>query len=197
MKIIKKNQIVVYLLSFVLVIVGYLGYLGKKDETVQTSYDKIAKGNIGDAELVSSTIEENIISNENNDSLNEIKTNSIPKNDDYFTNSKLERNAMYSQMIETYEKILNSPNSKEIQKQSATDEIAKINKIKNSIMICENLIETKGFKNNVIFVNGESISVIIEADKIEKDKISQIQNIISRELNSTTENIHISTKNMN
>ena len=101
---------------------------------------------------------------------------------------------MYSQMIETYEKILNSSNSLEIQKQTATGEITKINEIKNSIMICENLILTKGLENNIIFVNGESISVIIGAKEVTKDQIAQIQNIIARELKAEIENIHISLK---
>lgn len=202
MKVIKKNQVVMYLLAFILVMVGYLGYIEKENKTIYTSSEEIAKTNIGDAELVSSQIEENTIENKSintdnkldNNSLEKIETSSSTENDNYFVNSKLERDSMYSQMLETYEKILNSSSSQEIQKQSASDEISKINKIKNSIMICENLIETKGFKNNVIFVNGDSISVIVEAKEIKQDKISQIENIISREMNAKTENIHISTK---
>ena len=61
-------------------------------------------------------------------------------------------------------------------------------------MICENLIATKGFKNSVIFVNGESISVIVEAEELTQDKIAQIQNIISRELNADISNVHITNK---
>ena len=61
-------------------------------------------------------------------------------------------------------------------------------------MICENLISTKGFRNCVIFVNMESISVIVEADQLKTDEIAQIQNIISREMNAKVENIHIMTK---
>ena len=202
MKVIKKNQVVMYLLAFILVMVGYLGYIEKENKTIYTSSEEIAKTNIGDAELVSSQIEENTIENKSintdnkldNNFLEKIETSSSTENDNYFVNSKLERDSMYSQMLETYEKILNSSSSQEIQKQSASDEISKINKIKNSIMICENLIETKGFKNNVIFVNGDSISVIVEAKEIKQDKISQIENIISREMNAKTENIHISTK---
>ena len=101
---------------------------------------------------------------------------------------------MYSQMLETYEKVLNSSNSLETQKQSATQEITKINETKNSIMICENLISTKGFENNIIFVNGESISVIIEAEELKPEEVAQIQNIISREMKAEIENIHIATK---
>ena len=61
-------------------------------------------------------------------------------------------------------------------------------------MICENLIKTKGFENNVIFVNGDSISVIIETDNVSQEEIAQIQNIVSRELNAQIENIHITNK---
>ena len=104
-----------------------------------------------------------------------VETNSISTNDDYFTKSKLERDTMYSQMIENYEKILNSSNALETQKQSATEEITKINETKNSIMICENLITTKGFDKNIIFVNDDSISVIVGAEEIKQEEVAQIQ----------------------
>ena len=128
--------------------------------------------------------------NTENSTLEKISNNS----NDYFTKSKLERDTMYSQMLETYEKVINSSNASETQKQSATQEITKINNIKNSIMICENLIKTKGFENSVVFVNGESISVIIGASELSKEQVAQVQNIISREMNAKIENIHIANK---
>lgn len=130
----------------------------------------------------------------NTNNINNTVETSSPNNNDYFTKSKLERDTMYSQMIETYEKILNSTNSLETQKQTAAEEIAKINNTKNSIMICENLIRTKGFENNVVFVNNESVSVIIGAEEIQQEEIAQIQNIIARELKAEIENIHIAKK---
>jgi len=114
--------------------------------------------------------------------------------DDYFAKSKIERDAMYSQMQETYQTILNSANSMESQKEMASVEMAKINETKNCIMICENLLETKGFKNCVIFVNEGSVSVIVGAKELKPEQTAQIQNIISRELGAIIENIHISVK---
>ncbi len=113
---------------------------------------------------------------------------------DYFVKSKLDRDTMYSQMIESYEKIINSSNSLETQKQSATQEITKINDIKNSIMICENLLKTKGFENCIIFINGKNANVVIGKKLLKQDEIAQIQNIVSRELNIKIENLHITTK---
>ena len=62
-------------------------------------------------------------------------------------------------------------------------------------MICENLIKTKGFSNVIIFVNGQSVSVIVESkEELKQEEVAQIQNIIERELNVDTTNIHISSK---
>ena len=131
---------------------------------------------------------------ETNNTDNIVQTNANTTSSEYFTTSKLERDTMYSQMIETYEKVLNSSNALETQKQTATDEITKINNTKNSIMICENLIGTKGFNNNVIFVNGNSITAIIGATELKPEEVAQIQNIIAREMNASIENIHIAIK---
>jgi hypothetical protein len=56
-------------------------------------------------------------------------------------------------------------------------------------------LSTIDFSNCVIFVNVESISVIIETqEQLNADEIAQIQNIISREMSAEVENIHIMTK---
>ena len=232
MKLLKKNQIVIYVIALMLMAVAYLNYTtNTAEQSVEASMQMEARddsntANIGDATLVSSndvlsntdTVNEssgndttvsnteslNTINNENttnttsdnsNDNKETTQTNAqTSTDDDYFTKSKLERDTMYSQMLESYENILNSTNSLETQKQSATDEIKKINDTKNSIMICENLIQTKGFENSIIFVNGDSISVILKSDELTQEEVAQVQNIISREMNCEIENIHISTK---
>ena len=218
MRLIKKNQVVIYVIALMLVVAGYLNFTTNGDlkSAVQTasSEEELEKmANIGDAQLVSSNvISENTLNNDINNSgkieKNETSTDEATSNnetvstssvtvkndDDYFKKSKLERDTMYSQMIETYEKILNSNNSLETQKQSATEEIKKINNVKNSIMICENLIITKGFEEVVVFVNGDSVSIVVRDDQLNTEKVAQIQNIISREMNTKTENIHISNK---
>ena len=220
----KKNQVIIYVIALMLVAAGYLNYTTNTSEQVsaQTAMEMEANDDMqiadtGDATLVSSndvqventtedsnTNTENIANETNSDmnATNNVDTTNTTSEtsstatttDEYFTKSKLERDTMYSQMIESYENILNSSNSLETQKQSATDEIKKINDTKNSIMICENLITTKGFTNNIIFVNGSSVSAIIGVNELKQEEVAQIQNIISRELNTEIENIHISTK---
>lgn len=241
MKVIKKNQIVVFVVALMLIVAGYLNFSG--DSTINnliptsTLADSEEMASIGDAKLVSANIVEgnneksesngneeilednieqtnNVQSNINNIENNanttpttgetieteeNIATNSATAennygSDNYFTQSRLDRDTMYSQTLDTYQKIINNENISEDQKSIAQEEISKINKEKNSIMIAENLIKVKGFEDLIIFVNRENVSIIVKADKLEEKDIAQIQNIITRELGASVENINISNK---
>ena len=213
MKLLKKNQVIIYTIAVLLMVAGYLNYSTNTGEALEASANEVANtANIGDARLVSTDPVDENAANELQNTINvtntsntnttaenitnntTTQTSSTVSTDDYFAKSKLERDTMYSQMLETYENVLNSDNSLETQKQSATEEITKINNTKNSIMVCENLLKTKGFANSVIFVNGNSISVIIGSDELTQEQIAQVQNIISREMSADIQNIHISTK---
>ena len=200
---IKKGSVAIYVLAMMLVTAGYWNYISNESQTIETvsmsqnseTDEKTRDEHLGDATLVSNNElinEENaLIEDESEDETTETSTS---QEDEYFQESKLARDTMYSQTLETYQGILNNSNVSEEQKAIVTQEITELNKEKNAIMICENLISTKGFSNCVIFVNIESISVIVESDELKADEIAQIHNIISREMNAKVENIHIMTK---
>ncbi len=212
MKIIKKNQLTILVLALMLVTAGYLNY--NSNQTVTTE-GKIAS--IGDATLVSSNVvetkENNTVQNnttENNIAETNTTNNAVIENKmnntvttnteatesskDYYTSSRLERENMYSEMLESYQKILDSSNTTSKQKEAAQEEIKKINDIKNAIMISENLIKTKGFEDCLVYSNDDSINVIIKKEKLSKEDTAQIQSIIAREMNAKIANIHIMTK---
>lgn len=203
----KKGSVAIYVVALMLVTAGYWSYISNASQTLETvsvsqnneNNENINDENLGDATLVSNNelLAEDKV--EEKESVDE-KTNAASKSnlnseDGYFQESKLSRDTMYSQTLETYQEILNNSNVSEEQKAIVTQEITDLNREKNAIMICENLISTKGFSNCVIFVNVDSISVIIETqEQLKADEIAQIQNIISREMNAKVENIHIMTK---
>ena len=216
MKILKRNQLVILVISLMLVTAGYLNFTSTNNN--EANKDIVAE--LGDATLVSSNNiekeEENIVENkeedyekeeekeeedidtQETDNINEQeegeKIVETVQEDTYFTTSKLERENIYSQMLETYQEIYNNTNSSSEQKEAAIQEIAKINKTRNAIMIAENLVIAKGFEDIVIFANSNSVSVIIKAEKLDPEQIAQIQNIVSRELEVGAEIINISTK---
>lgn len=163
-----------------------------KDESLNVTVENIIKNEIDSNE---DSNKDNNKEADNKQENNTIETNSkTVTTSEYFTESRLEREKMYSQMVETYQKILEKSGISESQKSTAQSEIKKINEQKNAIMITENLIKNKGYEDLIIFVNNTSINVIIKSKKLETEQIAQVQNIITRELNSKIENIHISNK---
>lgn len=213
-KVIKKNQIVLFAIALVMITVGYLNYNVGQYEVAETSGNEVNLINnnvnnemvnqvndsynvatLGDAQLVNAN---NVVETSGQ---NEVKKEENIKKDEesiqkekYFKESKLERENMYSEMLENYQIALANPNISEEQKNLSQNEIAKISSQKNSIMIAENLIKNKGFENVIIFVNNDSVSVVIGKENLNEAEIAQIQSIIQRELNVNIENIHISNK---
>lgn len=221
MKNLKKNQIIIFVMALMLVSAGYLNYTANNQDanSIQTSAElnSIDYASIGDAKLVSSnamaesniiesnTVVEDIVANNEPEEtassinseqqeVNEVQNTNAKTTDGYFSESRLTRDTMYSQMIETYEKILENENIPSDQKTIAQTEIKNINDNKNKIMICENLIKTKGIEDVVIFINGDSISVVAKGENLQSEQIAQIQNIIAREMSVEISNIHISNK---
>ena len=223
-QILKKNQIIISVIAIMLIAAGYMNYTSNEKQALETAVltDSEKYAGIGDATLVSANVTDNndaqnitddstknedeIKSNEQNTENKENDKNTVQNEvntsttvtetsgDQYFAELRLERDKMYSQMLESYQKILSNSQISETQKEISENEIKKINDTRNAIMIAENLVKAKGFKDIVIFENSNSTSVIIKADKLEPEQIAQIQNIISRELEVGAEQISISTK---
>ena len=221
MKILKKNQIVVFVIGIMIIAAGYLNFTNNASLETGALADSEELASIGDAKLVSANVVENTVSGDNtinnevNTEENEDETkgenkeeidkqdevdntittnSSVTTTDEYFTNSRLERNTMYSQQIENYQNVLSNTNVSEAQKKTAQEEITRINNEQNAIMIAENLIKTKGIEDIMIFVNDSSVNAIIKGEEPKKEEIAQIQNIITRELKAKIENIHIMNK---
>ena len=215
MKILKRNLIVVAVIALMLVTAGYLNFANQNKESnlipTSSAADSELMAGIGDAQLVSAneTKENNQTQNETventenvattnktkEDTASNITQNTSAQEDSYFAQSRLDRDKMYSQMLDNYQKILETNNLSSEEKKTAQEEIKRINNEKNAIMIAENLIKTKGFQDIVIFVNNGNVTGVVQKDKLDEKDIAQIQNIITRELNAKTNKINISGKN--
>lgn len=199
---IKENfkQIALTIFAITLIGVGYINFSIQTEN--QRKFAVENKANIGDVELVNSSNVEDTTS-ETNEQTEEVREEvlkeecieeEIDEISDYFNNSKLERDKMYSQILETYQKITDNNSISSEQKSIAINEISKITSLKNSIMIAENLIKNKGFEDVLILVNESSTSVIVKIDSLSSENVAQIQNIISRELGIEVSKINISNK---
>lgn len=194
-----QKQILLCVIAITFIVLGTINLNSnvKNEEfaegMLEVASRNVLEENLGDVELVSSSA---IVENESLDSTSdEEKIEDIKSEDDnYFEETKLERNRMYSESIEIYQNILKNSELKEDQKLIATNEITKLTNMKNGILVCENLIKNKGMDDVVILENNGMINVVVKSSYLKKEEVSQIQNIIERHLNVDVQNISITRK---
>lgn len=191
----RVKHVALILLAVSLIGIGFMNY--DYGDTIEVaSIENISEenrdeSNLGDVALVNSNVvDEKLVPNDEQTKL----TNSSNDSDEYFSSTRLERETMYSEMLETYQKIVNSKEITNEQKAIAISEIDKITKIKNGIMIAENLIKNKNFEDVVILESNGTASVIVKTGQLTEEQVSQLQNIVTRELEIGAENINISKK---
>ncbi len=194
----KKNEVIIYAIALMLVAAGYFNYNSNVENSSLETYSKQDITNNSSNEIRDTVAIEDDVNNEDED-IGDAKLvdskNIVNEQQDYFVSSKLERDTNYADTLSTYTKIIEDNSVSETQKSIAMKEITKINDTKNAIKISENLLSTKGFDNYVVFVNNESINVVVKDEGgLDKQKVAQIQNIISREFDCKIENIHITEK---
>lgn len=203
----KVKQVVLIGIAVILLGVGFANY-----EPSDSSNQQIAivenEDMIGDVQLVSSNavvenenmISSAIVENDNTISSTVAKNNDTVANvessntDNYFETTRLERDSMYSKMLESYQKILDNENLVETQKAIAVQEISNINNNQNAIMISENLIKNKGYEDAVVLVNVDVINVVVKSAFLSNEDIGKIQNIIEREFDVSLEKVNISSR---
>lgn len=212
-----KKQLILSLVATILIVTGYFNFQNVENKNMQAKIeDEISDENIGDVELVNSealimenTVQNIVIQNEKvikeieskkeeiekenkkeSEKIEEIVNNKDSNN--YFVKTRLERDNMYSRMLESYEEIVNNDKISSEQKAVAIQEISNINNYKNGIMISENLIKNKGFEDVVILINNNTVSVVVKKDSLYETDIVKIQNIIETKLGFEAKNISIS-----
>ena len=191
--IIKKKEVLLGILAIFFMIVGFISYnpIANKEYSKIADVTNYSETKLGEATLVSSNeVVENV--EEENQISENIITENIQK--DYFLEARMNRDSIYSESIETYEKLLESSSITNDQKAIAQNEISNITNEKKTIQSTESLIKMKGFEDVVIFKNSESVSVVVKSDVLLPEQVAQIQNIVEREFKINGKNINITNK---
>ena len=186
--VIKKNQILASMVVLMLIVAGYLNYTYDPTENFKEEITGVMSNNLGDTLLVDSS---SISTNIDNISKKIEASGKVTTAEEYFASTRMERDNLFAEKKETYEKILSNSSIDNSQKEIATYEIAKINSQKNAISIAENLIKLKGYKDAVILQNEDSVNVVVISELLTDSQKSDIEQIIMNELKVTKDKIFI------
>ena len=213
-KSIRRNQVIIAALAIMIVVAGYLNFKTGGMETDESPV--ISNASAGEMtesgaeevlmDLTENNIQEIAVADEEDMSDVDNTETESPENvgeavmtssvlaKNFSAQAKLNREQMRSKNKEAIIEVINNENVTDDLKQAAMENLMDMTNRSEMEVAVENLLTAKGFENCVIFINVDSISVILKADELKTDEIAQIQNIISREIGASVENIHIMTR---
>ncbi len=184
--IIGKKQIILAGLTLVLGIAVYMNYVfSEVGDEIAANADMSRSGesrgvNYGEAAFV------------NSDSPDEVKEVSVDVDtSDYFAQARLSRMTSRDDAVQTLSAILNGGDLTEEENAAYTMEAVNLSQLSESESKIESLIKAQGFEDCVVYLDGETASIVVRSEGLAADEAAQIKDILLTEVTIPSENIRI------
>ncbi|MCL1802709.1 MAG: SpoIIIAH-like family protein [Eubacteriaceae bacterium] len=176
MSILQKKNLILGVLVVMLVATSYINYR----MYVNTPNEVAETDNPNNLRLVTemTTLEEVVAGQQ--------KVNSA-----FFSEYRLERDAVRSENITLLESIVNNKNATKEAVAEATDQMIKLVQNREAIRSIEGQIKSKGFDDAVVFIESGYATVFIDANDISQQQAIQIQEVVHKETGIEISNIAI------
>lgn len=186
--VIGKRQIIIVALLITLSVAAFLNWqfaTGDQAITVMDVDEKTKKEeennstrNYGEAELV----------NKNE--------NKFKKNTNYIKQAKLDRNSSYDEAIENNNKLSNSQNLTQEERDKVIDQSINLTEKKNQQESIENQIKNKNFVEDCIaYIDDNRVSVVVKSKNLSAEEVAQIKDIVCGVTKFSASNIVITQTN--
>lgn len=181
--IIGKKQIILASLTLVLGIAVYMNYVFAEvgndiaaDAEIQSAAD--TQVNYGDAAFVGA------------DSSDPAEPASAVASD-YFAQARLSRMTSRDDAVQTLSAILGGGDLTEEENAAYTMEAVNLSQLSESESKVESLIRAQGFEDCVVYLDGETASIVVKSEGLAAEQAAQIKDILLTEVTIPAENIRI------
>ena len=113
------------------------------------------------------------------------------------SSAKLQKEQTRAQNKEMLLEIINNANISESQKQEAVNSMITMTDIAEKETAAEILLETKGFTDAIVSIDGDSVDVVVNSTELTEAQRAQIEDIVIRKTGVSADAIIISTVNTN
>ncbi len=190
--IIGKKQIILASLSLVLGIAVYMNYVfaevgeeiaadAEMGNAVSVSSDS-TQVNYGDAAFVNA---------EDNAEAASAEPVSADESTDYFAQARLSRMTSRDGAVQTLSAILGGGDLSEEENAAYTMEAVNLSQLSESESKIESLIKAQGFTDCVVYLDGETASIVVKTEGLAAEQAAQIKDILLTEVTIPAENIRI------
>ncbi len=185
MIVLKKKEIVATALVAMIGVAGYLNWSYQDTIKVTDGDSYIETGKkLGEAKYVNSDTvsltEESVVTSSNSD--------------DYFAQAKMEKENARSKALEILKETAENESFDADTRKNAQDRILSLASNSEKETIIENISGAKGYENISVYIDGESVDIIVEKADFSQNDVNIIKDIVTEQLNIGPNNIKIVQK---
>ncbi|MBQ7784216.1 MAG: SpoIIIAH-like family protein [Oscillospiraceae bacterium] len=190
--IIGKKQIILASLSLVLGIAVYMNYV-----FAEVGEEIAADAEVGNAVSVSSDSTQvnygdaAFVNAEDNAEAASAEPVSADESTDYFAQARLSRMTSRDGAVQTLSAILGGGDLSEEENAAYTMEAVNLSQLSESESKIESLIKAQGFTDCVVYLDGETASIVVKTEGLAAEQAAQIKDILLTEVTIPAENIRI------
>ncbi len=184
--VLKKKEVVATALVALIGVAGYLNW--SYQDTIRVSdggsyIEEVKK--LGEAEFVSGEKTDVEASEDNS------KTEETLATEGYFTEAKLTRDNSRSKALEILNQTaVNESFDAEVRKE-AQNKIVSIAENTEKEAIIENVAKAKGYKDISVYIDGESVEIIVKKSNFSSEDVKTLKELVTSELDVLAKNIKI------
>lgn len=182
MMILKKKEIIACALVALIGVAGYLNW--SYQDTIRVtdggSYLEQVK-KLGEAEFVSS----------DQNGVEEETVETAVTTGEYFTEAKMSKDNARSKALEILNQTaVNESFDADVRKQ-AQNKIVSMAENTEKETIIENIARAKGYKDISVYIDGESVEIIVKKNNFSAEDVKTIKELVTAELDTSAKNIKI------
>lgn len=191
MMVLKKKEVVAAALVVLIGVAGYLNW--SYQDTIRVtdggSYLEEVK-KLGEAEFVS-TEKEDVSEDAEAVEESEKAEETVALQTEYFTEAKLSKDNSRSKALEILNQTaVNESFDSDVRRQ-AQNKIISIAENTEKEVIIENVAKAKGYKDISVYIDGESVEIIVKKSNFTSEDVKTIKEIVTSELDTSAKNIKI------
>lgn len=115
---------------------------------------------------------------------------------DYVAGVQLSREQTRARNKETLMQIIDNTNLEEAQKQEAINSMLNLTAIAEKETAAESLLAAKGFENSIVYINDDSVDVVISRQTLSDAERAQVEDIVKRKTEISADKIVITLLEM-
>lgn len=195
MMVFRRKQIVVLSLVLMIIVAGYLQYSYRNSSTAGNDKES---GRLGEAVYVDGKEVEGDGEMEamgKEDSEGEKVSKASSEANDYFAQSKLDREITVSKNVDTLKAITVDENASQEVKTQAYEKMMEIVDNSEMEMKIEVLLKEKDFEDAICIISEDgSIDIVLKTPSLDSAQVAQVASIVTRHAKVDMDKLHISNK---